>query len=187
MAEQEPPEVEAVESKLQEENAKKPLTPEDFITRWPLYTPAPIEGFYPPLRVSYHCDSPSCGKETTWLRMGDSQYVGFEGIANAGYKWVWYLCGLCNKKYLAVMYRNAEIQQRPAKPRISSGLSRTAPSPPSTLRRAKAACQQSVRSDGNREQDYICDGFFQSPCFRFGQHASRSPASSGAPEGRFVS
>src|SRR6476620_4763109 len=107
----------AVEAKPQETRTKKPLTPEEFITRWPLYALAPVEGFYAPTRVSFYCDNiPICGKETTWLRMLDPLYVSLEGVSG-GFKWVWYLCGLCNQKFLIVFYREVEREQRPIKTR----------------------------------------------------------------------
>ena len=130
MAEQEPPKAEAVETK-----ARKLVTPEQFITRWPLYTPAPVEGFSPPARISYPCSTPLiCEKETTWLRVGIATYVRLED-AGTGYNWVWYLCGLCSKKYLVVWYRDVEYEQRPVRRRVSSGLTRNTPVPgsPSTV------------------------------------------------------
>jgi len=107
------------------------VTPEEFITRWPLYTPAPVEGFDPPDRVSYHCDGPTCGKETTWLRRGAVQYLNVEGSSDGSSYWVGYLCGLCNRKSLMVVYRAFEHEQRPAK-RQASGIS-LRPIPPSTV------------------------------------------------------
>jgi hypothetical protein len=88
----------------------KPITAEEFITRWPLYTPATVDVFYAPSRVNFHCDDP-CGKETTWLKTVDSQYVSLEAIHN-GFKYVPYLCGLCNKNYLVVLYRELEHEDR---------------------------------------------------------------------------
>lgn len=119
------------EAKPPETKVKKQVSPEEFVTRWPLYTPAPVEGFYPPESVSYHCDTPiTCGKETTWLRMVNSQYVSLEGINAGGFNWVWYMCGRCKKGYLVVTYRVTRNQQRPVKQiRRSSGLLRTPPAP----------------------------------------------------------
>jgi len=79
--------------------------------RWPLYTPATVDVFYAPSRVSFHCDEP-CGKETTWLKTEDSQYVSLEAIHNGGFKYVPYLCGLCNKNYLVVLYHELEHEER---------------------------------------------------------------------------
>jgi hypothetical protein len=99
---------------------ESPFTPEEFVTRWPLYTPAPVEGFHPPTRVSYHCDSlHTCRKETTWLRVNDPQYVDLPG-SDGAFKWVWYICGLCNKKYLVIMYREIEHEDRPVQRWLSA-------------------------------------------------------------------
>ena len=127
MAEQESPKVKVVAAKPPDIKTKKPPTPEEFITRSPLYTIAAIEAFYPPDRVSLHCDLPICGKETTWMRMVNAQYVDFEGTSG-GYKWVWYICGLCTKNYLVVMYREVAHEQRPVR-LSSSGLPRPVATP----------------------------------------------------------
>jgi hypothetical protein len=113
MSEQKSSKAQAVETKSPEAEAKKPITPEEFITRWPLYSPAHVEGFYPPTRVSFHCDG-KCAKETTWLRMADPEYESLSA-AQDGFKWVWYLCGLCNRNYLLVVYRESEHQKRQIK------------------------------------------------------------------------
>ena len=86
----------------------KVLTPEDFITAWPLYTLLDVDG---PLRtpesISFHCNH--CSKETTWKRMGESNYVD---MPSADYfYWVYYKCGLCAKTYLLVIYRNAALKK----------------------------------------------------------------------------
>src|SRR5216683_4257829 len=49
------------------EEIQKPPTAEDFITNWPLNTPFEFESYRPPSRISFHCDGPECGKETTWV------------------------------------------------------------------------------------------------------------------------
>ena len=51
--------------------------------------------------------------------MNEAQYVELQGSVGA-FKWVWYLCGLCNKRYLVIMYRELEHQQRPTKVRPAS-------------------------------------------------------------------
>ena len=96
--------------------AEKPITPEEFITRWPLYTPATVDGFYAPSRVSFHCDG-ACKKETTWIRTEDSQYVTLEAIPGGGFKYIPYICGLCNRKYLVILYHELEHKDRPGAPR----------------------------------------------------------------------
>jgi len=111
----------------------KIVSPEEFIISWPLYTPAAVDGFYPPERVSYVCDGPQCGKETTWMRMNSPQYISFEGL-ETGLYWVWYLCGLCNHKPLSVIYRELEREQRTVKhQRFPSSISRIPPGPPSRV------------------------------------------------------
>ena len=103
----------------------EPITPEEFITRWPLYAPATVDGFYAPSRVSLHCDG-NCGKETTWLRTEDSQYVSLEGIYGEGFKYIPYVCGLCNKKFLVVLYRELDHKDRTRSSSVGG--------PPSTTR-----------------------------------------------------
>ena len=103
----------------------KLVSPEEFITRWPLYTPASVDGFTPPERISYHCHGHQCRKETTWVRMGGRQQIDLEGHDNWLF-WVWYSCGLCNREYLFVMFREIEREmrvlptRRPIPPSISS-------------------------------------------------------------------
>ncbi len=46
MAEQPPPKAEAVAEET------KFITSEEFITRWPLYSPAPVDDFIPPGRFN---------------------------------------------------------------------------------------------------------------------------------------
>jgi hypothetical protein len=73
---------------------KKRLSPQESITRWPVYTHALIEQFFGPTRVSFHCSNPTCGKETTWARFRRFRKRQVGKIS--GFKWVWYLCGLCS-------------------------------------------------------------------------------------------
>jgi hypothetical protein len=102
MADQEPPKAE--EPKL--------VTPEEFITRWPLYTIAPVNGFYPPSRFNLHCDNPKCQMQatTTWMVQLDTQYVSLG--SDGDFKWVWYQCGSCTKNYLVVMYKELQFENR---------------------------------------------------------------------------
>jgi hypothetical protein len=87
--------------------ADKPPTAEDFVNKWPLYTPFEVDGnLNPPERISLHCGG-KCGKETTWLRVGDSHYQSMEGVSE-GFYWVHYTCGLCKYRYLVVFYRILE-------------------------------------------------------------------------------
>jgi hypothetical protein len=62
--------------------------------------------------------------------MGDAQYVNLEGVS-AAFKWIWYLCGLCNRKHLLVVYRESGHKERPAALRATSFAHR--PVPPSTV------------------------------------------------------
>lgn len=124
MSEQESPRAEGVEQATTKSPglAKKLVTPEEFITQWPLYTHASVGRFYPPGRVSYYCDTPTCRKETTWLlRVSPQSLEGTDGE----YKWVWYLCGLCTKTHLLIVYRELERQERQIReqgPRKRAGL-----------------------------------------------------------------
>jgi hypothetical protein len=106
------------------------VTREDFVTKWPLYTLAPIALFYPPERVSFHCDD--CIKETTWIKMKDPQEISIQNV-NLHFHWVWYSCGLCGKRHLIIVYREAAWAQRPTV-RSSSGIhsGSFAPAPRST-------------------------------------------------------
>jgi hypothetical protein len=87
---------------------EKAPTAEDFITKWPLYTPFPVDGrFDSPDRVSLQCLR--CAKETTWLRGKEETYQLVEG--GDGFYWVAYNCGLCESAQLLVVYRNSEFKK----------------------------------------------------------------------------
>jgi hypothetical protein len=107
------------------EKVKQP-TPEQFITQWPLYTPFPCDNFYPPQQISFHCDGPSCRKETTWSKSGaDSVFMGED---QKSLLWVLYKCALCGLQSLLVMYRESALETRKVRPPvIASGLSRSGP------------------------------------------------------------
>lgn len=113
-------------------DTRKPLTPEEFITVWPLYTPASIEDFQPPARVSFQCDNlPSCGKETTWMKIGNVEFSHLDGVKDAHFKWVWYVCVLCNETSLLVLFREVEwAERRAAGSSIVGGLPRIIPTAP---------------------------------------------------------
>jgi hypothetical protein len=80
----------------------KALTPEDFITRWPLYTPFDFPELEAPSRISFHCGGPKCLKETTWAlshKKYDHQV------------WLWlvqYQCTLCQRNSIVVAYRDSQ-------------------------------------------------------------------------------
>ncbi|MGD1215328.1 MAG: hypothetical protein ABR861_10125 [Terriglobales bacterium] len=84
----------------------KTVTPEDFITRWPLYTPFDFPEFQPPTRISFHCGWPKCLKETTWAlnhRKYDNEV------------WLWlvqYQCTLCQRNNIVVAYRDSQTGTR---------------------------------------------------------------------------
>jgi hypothetical protein len=99
------------------EKAKKSHTPEEFITKWPLYTPFPYEKFSAPSSVSFHCDG-DCGKETTWFLTGDPT---FQSSASPGFHWVQYVCGLCKQRYLLVIYREFAFEMRPIAVSVPAG------------------------------------------------------------------
>lgn len=112
------------EINVQESGAKaksKLVTPEEFITRWPLYVPAPVEGFNPPTRISFHCNTLTCRKETTW-KLNDER---IERLGPGWFRWLWYSCVLCNKAYLLIIYWEIATEERPVKysgaPRDVSG------------------------------------------------------------------
>jgi hypothetical protein len=79
------------------QNKKKTLTPEDFITSWPLYTPFDAFAFSPPNPISFHCNG-KCGKETTWVQLASSKSL-------ERCEFLHYMCSLCRSEYLSVLYR----------------------------------------------------------------------------------
>jgi hypothetical protein len=92
---------------------KQPVSAEEFITRWPLYTPAPVDGFNPPGRISFTCNGAPCGKETTWFKLAKTpKSADVEGLDAPFFQWICYVCGLCGDKYLFVMYRELENEER---------------------------------------------------------------------------
>lgn len=108
------------ESKEQEQ--KRAITPEQFVTNWPLYTPASIENFYVPPRISFRCDHPKCAKETTWAVANVPQEIGIPDVS-LSFKWVWYTCGYCQARHLLVVYREAGWEQRKVKASVPVSLS----------------------------------------------------------------
>jgi len=90
--------------------SKKDGTLEDFITRWPLYTPFDFEGYIPPDRISFLCENPNCSKETTWVRSDYGEKIGLFFVE--------YKCYLCGHSSLSVVYRTSstigKIRHTPA-------------------------------------------------------------------------
>jgi hypothetical protein len=94
------------ESSGSHETAKpqQEISPEQFVTEWPLYSLASITNFQPPDWISFHCTG-DCGKETTWQRVQRSDLKEVAGeiesnlIQSAGY-----ICLRCQKSSLVVFY-----------------------------------------------------------------------------------
>ncbi len=84
----------------------KTPTPEDFITRWPLYTPFNYPEFEAPNRISFHCQNLKCSKETTWAlsrkRYDDDVWL----------RLVQYQCTLCQRNNIVVAYRDSQTGTR---------------------------------------------------------------------------
>ncbi len=74
---------------------KPPLTAEDFVTKWPLYTPFDFHEYKSPDRISFHCSR--CSKETTWT-------VSFRREERLLF-FVEYQCTLCGGENLSIVYR----------------------------------------------------------------------------------
>jgi hypothetical protein len=79
---------------------KKALTAEDFITRWPLYTPFDFEEYSAPDRISFHCPNRDCSKETTWALSNRTHFLAVD----PNFYHVHYQCTLCQKFSLVVCY-----------------------------------------------------------------------------------
>jgi DNA-directed RNA polymerase subunit RPC12/RpoP len=95
----------APDTKQKGEKKEQALTPEDFIVRWPLYTPFSFDGFNTPPRISFRCAQ--CGKETTWMLTAEPGYIELKHVGET-IKWVSYLCILCGHQYILVAYRILE-------------------------------------------------------------------------------
>ncbi|MGD0163033.1 MAG: hypothetical protein ABSB39_11250 [Candidatus Sulfotelmatobacter sp.] len=91
-----------------EAKKKKALTAEDFITKWPLYTPFNFEEYSPPARISFHCPNHDCSKETTWAL---SNKANFLTVAPNFYH-VHYQCTLCQSFNLVVCYLRVGYKTR---------------------------------------------------------------------------
>jgi hypothetical protein len=74
---------------------KPPLTAEDFVIKWPLYTPFEFNEYKSPDRISFDCSV--CSKETTWA-------VSFRREERLFF-FIEYQCTLCGKANLSVIYR----------------------------------------------------------------------------------
>ena len=85
-------------------------TPQEFIEDWPLYTRAEILGFEPPNAISRRCEG-ECEKETTWSQV-KTVAVSTMGTS-PDFQAVSYVCNLCGKEYLIVLYRKIEWHRKP--------------------------------------------------------------------------
>jgi hypothetical protein len=113
------------------EEKKRSVTPESFIVEAPLYTKVVIaEGFQPPSRISYDCDTPvTCGKETTWAMLAERVYQD-AGSGHGAFYILHYGCTRCGKSFLSVMYREVASELRKSTPpRASSAIIRSVPAP----------------------------------------------------------
>lgn len=82
-------------------------TPTEFIEKWPLYTRAEIVDFEPPKSITRMCGN--CKRETTW-RLTEAQNVS--GGTGLGFSFAGYVCVLCGKTTLLVLYRKLDWKQR---------------------------------------------------------------------------
>jgi hypothetical protein len=101
-----PEELDSASAKQTSAKTDKSLTPEDFVVRWPLYTPFNFRNFVVPQRISLQCDG-SCEKETTWARTEPPSYQYMKATSQ-GFKWVYFVCSLCQESYIVVLYRELE-------------------------------------------------------------------------------
>jgi hypothetical protein len=62
-------------AKTKTAETKMEMTPEEFITKAPLFVKIPI-GFYPPKQISFDCLNEKCKKETTWVRVDEPIVLG---------------------------------------------------------------------------------------------------------------
>jgi hypothetical protein len=98
------------EAKADADKKKRLVGDEDFVTKWPLHAPAAVEGFSPPKQISLVCES-KCRKETTWSRLHVPIDLGHQS-PDKNIQTVSYICNLCEKAHLTVIYRADEIEER---------------------------------------------------------------------------
>lgn len=106
---------------------KKKVTPEEFITRSPLYVVECVDGFALPAKISFECNGP-CKKETTWTKTYGPENVNSRNFSIKSFA---YHCGLCDRSRLTVIYKVVKKEKRLEPVRYVGGLSRTPPPPPS--------------------------------------------------------
>ena len=93
---------------------------EDFITKSPLFVSIKVDGFEPPKRISFDCDSVGCGKGTTWYMVDDPLPLGKQDatqgvVVDWNLKSVSYKCAKCGKSSLSVVYREMKTETRQIK------------------------------------------------------------------------
>jgi hypothetical protein len=93
----------------QEKPTEKVVTAEEFITSWPLNSSVRIPRFAPPERISFYCNG-KCSKETTWRKEGDAQAI-HDGMSKATIYSAAYMCNLCQRTNLVVIYREMSFEQ----------------------------------------------------------------------------
>lgn len=82
-----------------------PLTSQQFIENWPLYTRAAIRDFSAPRSITRMCGR--CKKETTWT-LRSQPHVGMDTKPAASFECAGYTCELCEENSLVVMYRKLD-------------------------------------------------------------------------------
>lgn len=85
-------------------------TPQEFIEDWPLYTRAEVLNFDPPKAISRRCEG-ECEKETTWSQI-KTVAVSTMGTS-PDFQAVSYVCSLCGKENLIVLYRKIDWHRKP--------------------------------------------------------------------------
>jgi len=86
-------------------------TPQEFIESWPLYTKADIAGFFPPESITRMCGNSDCKRETTWSRIVNTDATaGGHPNAYIAFSYTAYVCVLCRKQILLVLYRKLDYK-----------------------------------------------------------------------------
>jgi len=123
--------------KTEQEEANIEMTSEDFITKAPLFVKIPI-GFYPPKQISFDCWNDKCKKETTWVRVDEPTVLGSGSLnrvdpADYDLKSCAYICVLCQKSIVTIVYREMQKDRSVVKPNMATGLTKRPLSPPTTV------------------------------------------------------
>lgn len=116
---------------------ERQMTREEFVTKAPLYVKIPLN-FHPPSQISFNCWHEKCKKETTWVLRDQPIVLGMgseKGVRPIDFdlKSCEYICVLCQKSLLTIIYRDMEHGQETITPRMSSGFSHRPGPPPSTM------------------------------------------------------